>query len=603
MLYGQSGVGKSSLLAAGLRPRLEADLEVRYARRDARLGLTKTLCRALGSDEAPQNVWHRLEAERDRPLIVILDQVEEVFTHRTEDVAELDTFFGTIAPLFLRRDDRPRGKLVLSFRKEWLANLETLLRDKRLHYSKAPLLRPLDHRGIVQAVVGLTTRERLRMHYGLEVEDGLADLVADDLLEDLSSPVAPTLQILLTKLWDSATQESRLHGGEPALHRYPLSTVKAERASCSATFWNSSLKGWRRGAPEVVTSGFALDVLALHTTALGTAERRSTEELRALYAHRDEGGLSALLQKCKDLYLLSGAGGGPDVKATRLAHDTLAPLVRRRFDESDLPGQRARRVLEARAKDWTEHKEGVPLDARDLSVVEQGASGMRAWRPEEQRLVTESRKQAIYRQVFTLVFGGALGAGVGLALLRAGVAALSNFPTTWSQQFALNGFWGTLLGAFLCFGLTLPRLFGAVRQRPSVASRAPRRSLLQTASPLTSILLGAFCFGVGSLLLAAVIRGTVFGILRDAPLVLPAGLLTGLGLSAALAGQPWRGWNWGFRSWLRLGAAVLAFALPQLLFVDAGTGGGANPVALSSSYFERNFTDFHERFLSPSQTP
>ena len=40
LFYGQSGVGKSSLLAAGLLPRLEESHAVRYARRDQALGLS-----------------------------------------------------------------------------------------------------------------------------------------------------------------------------------------------------------------------------------------------------------------------------------------------------------------------------------------------------------------------------------------------------------------------------------------------------------------------------------------------------------------------------------------------------------------------------------
>ena len=39
LLYGESGVGKSSLLAAGVRPRLEATHTVKYARRSREQGL------------------------------------------------------------------------------------------------------------------------------------------------------------------------------------------------------------------------------------------------------------------------------------------------------------------------------------------------------------------------------------------------------------------------------------------------------------------------------------------------------------------------------------------------------------------------------------
>jgi hypothetical protein len=45
-------------------------------------------------------------------------------------------------------------------------------------------------------------------------------------------------------------------------------------------------------------------------------------------------------------------------------------LVRERFDKSDKPGQRARRILDNRSVDWEGDQEGTPLDEADLKVVE-----------------------------------------------------------------------------------------------------------------------------------------------------------------------------------------------------------------------------------------
>ena len=113
--------------------------------------------------------------------------------------------------------------------------------------------------------------------------------------------------------------------------------------------------------------------------------------------------LDDLLRTLEEKYLLIETEGraepsAPRVAATRLAHDTLAPVVRREFQESTAPGQRARRLLENRAREWKDGKTGHPLDAADLATVEAGAEGMRAWTEDEGRLVDASRQAESRRQ-------------------------------------------------------------------------------------------------------------------------------------------------------------------------------------------------------------
>ena len=271
--------------------------------------------------------------------------------------------------------------------------------------------------------------ERLRKQYGLTIEEGLPEIIADDLLEDEASQIAPVLQILLTKMWDEATRADATH---PHFDRAHYQLLK-QRGILLQDFLDQQLKVLGEWRSEVVGSGLVLDILTFHTTALGTAEQRSGDDLADHYSHRKDV-LPALLQKCQDLYLLvdlsADRGGDGEIKSTRLAHDTLAPLIRRRYLVSDHPGQRARRILENRAVDWSDGRAASALDDIDLKLVERGKGGMRAWTADEQRLMDASRKSLTQRQrrQRRLKFGAAIA--VALVLASAGVA--------WWQRAEMN---------------------------------------------------------------------------------------------------------------------------------------------------------------------
>jgi len=393
LLYGASGVGKSSLLDAGLVPRLEAVGDVvQYRRRDECKGLLGTLRDALhlaGKQTALDQGWRAEEARLGKPLVVFLDQVEEVFTR--PDPArphELDEFLEALAAALHDREARPRGKLVLGFRKEWLAELDRRMAEAKLARN-AVFLKPLDRRGIIEAIRGPARPGRLQRKYRLEIEEGLPEVIADNLLADAGSALASTLEVLLNKMWERARQA---HPDQPRFDRALYETLKAEgyllkdvldeglREVCH---WNSAVE----------QSGLALDVLAYHTTDLGTAAQRCRGELYQMYAHQVQV-LEGLLTRCKDKYLLIEADQQTDafVRSTRLAHDLLAPLVQHRFRLSVAPGQRARRLLENRAPEWQDGKTGPVFDRTDLVTIDGGASGMRVPTADENRLVEASRQ-------------------------------------------------------------------------------------------------------------------------------------------------------------------------------------------------------------------
>lgn len=275
-----------------------------------------------------------------------------------------------------------------------MPEIEDALNDKSLPHSKL-FLKTLDRRGIIAAVEGCSRSERSKTLYGLEVEDHLAEEIADDLLADPESPVAPTLQILLSKLW---SETKRLDDCHPRFTHDLYLRLKRDGILLQ-DFLNQQLAAVEQWRPKVTHSGLALDLLAFHTTPKGTARQRLEQEVLQTYAHSAET-LPDLVQRLKDDYVLADipSAAREPVKGSRLAHDTLAPLVRERFEKSDLPGQRARRILESRAVDWADGRVGAVLDEADLKIVEAGGSGMRTRTSHEERLAAASRAEVGRRQ-------------------------------------------------------------------------------------------------------------------------------------------------------------------------------------------------------------
>ncbi|HEU4996823.1 MAG TPA: CHAT domain-containing protein, partial [Gemmatimonadaceae bacterium] len=430
LLYGQSGVGKSSLLEAGLLPRLGAGSdahEVVYCRRRADLGCLGTVLDVIpASSEAKAKAkakdlhaaWLERESASSRPITIIIDQVEEAFTapRAAGGAAELLELLEAVAGTFSggNTNTRPRGKLVLGFRKEWLAEIVGRLKDAQVPYS-ATFVEPLKAQGIIEAIEGPSRSQRLRSFYNLSVAPGLASIIAEDLREDQGSPIAPVLQILLWRMWNAAKRASE---GAPTFDTATYQELR-KNGLLLDDFFSGQVAAIDQWKPELVQSGFVLDYLREHTTDLGTAAERTTAQLAELYPHRAPE-LDEIRERMVGTYHLlvepPGESRESSARATRLSHDTLAPLVRQRFDASTAPGQRARRLLENRQADWgggrstgevkaaelekprEDQMASAVLDDLDLTQVERGQAGMRGWTKSERRLVEASRAARAVRQ-------------------------------------------------------------------------------------------------------------------------------------------------------------------------------------------------------------
>ncbi|MET4455580.1 serine protease [Bradyrhizobium sp. RT3b] len=387
LVYGASGVGKSSLLEAGLLPRLLQTHEVRAQRREANKTLLQSFNEQLLLAEAAVRVTKM-------PIVLLLDQVDEVFLdEKTSGTAELASLAKRVAQLASQPGVPPT--LLLSFRSEWLANIRFRLLEAEVAISDFYLER-LTRAEIENVIDGIASTDRLRSFYGIAVDNTLPRRVAEDLLSDPRSAVTPLLSIILTRLWSDA--KSR-RGGEQRLSRDAYDRSMRTRLDLDR-FLSEQIETVATKRTEDVSSGLVFDILYRHTTDFGTSKELSWTELCSIYYQfeNDNDYLRSLINVLGEQSLLvtvdqpdeSGSSASPP-QITRLIHDTLAAPVRHAYQKSDRPGQRAERQLMSRMEDWSAATpQKSILDSSAIASIAQGSRGMRAFTREETVFIQSS---------------------------------------------------------------------------------------------------------------------------------------------------------------------------------------------------------------------
>ncbi len=563
LLYGQAGVGKSSFLAAGLLPRLKmgdvkglSSYKVLYVRRNQEWGALGSLLQAFKEVKSTTEInlkasWQRIEREVEKPLIVVLDQLEEVYTNPQKDngfpqevVAqswkqEMSELIQALEQVFAQLEDRPLGRLILGFRKEWLAEIEKELSESKLPSVKKFFLEPLDYEGVIEIVEGITRNERLKHHYNLIVEDNVAEIIARDLLRDVGSSIAPILQIILTKMWNKATEIS---GSKPIFNLALYERLRTQ-GILLGDFLDERLETIGKWQKDVVDLGLVLDVLEYHTTFVGTAKQRLAKKVERRYGHYHN--LSGLIDKLKEHYLLADLGK-EDInkdKYIRLTHDILAPLIRDRFANSNKLGQRARRVLESRLVKQEgvltyQRKSTFPtLDKSDLTLVKDGRLGMRKWTKQEEKLVENSLKQIQKDEFIRSLISSSISVGILYTLFRYLTLSLIGSDSRAALDYF---FWGMLLGASIAFS-TIVNIFLNLK-----------KVHLKTIFKLA---VGAGCFTLITLIMSLTISPTNF--LRNPLPAILGSFLLGIGISNSI------GHKLLHRKFLHASLAVLLAAIVQ----------------------------------------
>lgn len=443
LLYGSTGVGKSSFLSAGLIPYLKVDnYQTIYFRYDEKKGIRETFYEMFYTihqgESNPENIdlqslWLEQEREVNKPLIIILDQLENIFTHHISDEefeqtkridnTELLNLLDIIHCIFYK-NNQPQGKLVLSFRKEWLADILNGFEEKEIIYGKI-VLEQLNSQAIINAIEGITHNTNLQQRYKLRIDNPdsghLSDIIAAELLMSRQG-IAPTLQILLSKMWREVE-----HYAEPVfdLELYKKLWQKGElieRHLQQQIEEIGQIEPWGNEAKE---SGLILDILYAHTTGLGTAGELTQATYETRYSHipyRQD-----LMNELKKRFLIIDfQKEGAAIRSpsfTRLTHDTLAALIRDRFRQSILVGQRARRLL----NNYNQHDKNHLLNKNDLEMILVGESGTYKRSSKEEAWVKRSRRHQFI--IKGLVLSGAFS-----IILFAGLAFFNWYQAEEQKQ-------------------------------------------------------------------------------------------------------------------------------------------------------------------------
>jgi len=401
LLFGESGVGKSSLLHAGVAPRLRGADDLVLVlfsdwRGDAAATLAAALREASGLDAATTDLSSTIAAcaaHSGRDLVIVLDQFEEYFVYHPDEDAE-DTFSAEF-PRAVTQAELPVTFLI-AIREDALARLERFKGRIPALFETYLRLDRLDRDAAREAIVApLNRHAALHPDDAVSAEPVLVEQVLDQVevgrfafgntgagsLEGTataggsgSRPIeAPYLQLVLTRLWD---EERRVGWSQ-------LRLVTLERLGGAErivrTHLDDALNALSDDEQELAASIFRYLV-----TPSGTKIAHRVDDL-AEYAGAQPAAVAAVLGKL-------AAGGTRVVRpagedAYEIYHDVLAGAVldwrARYLHARDLAAVDRRRRLRLRLV-------GAALV---LAIVAGAAAGIAIWRVQAGHAADAKRRE------------------------------------------------------------------------------------------------------------------------------------------------------------------------------------------------------------------
>lgn len=368
LLYGQSGIGKSSLLFAGLLPRLPETWLVRYKRRsqdgDA-ISIIEQFLAEVAQVDCPK-------------AVLIIDQLEEiVYDSGIYEQVQLSKYLRDVM------DECPHISIVLSFREEYLSRISNILGWPPESYTNVPL-DYLSKAGILEAIQGVTKIPTNINYHNITFDDPDLPLsIAEDFIDLDKKSNTPLLQYVLRRIWDVLDEVSTQE--KPFVITRTL-YEKLKRGSLNELL-DTQLKEVGKEYWTELKNGLLNDLLYFFLSQEITPLSHTISEILGTYRHIDSNTIQLICKKLEDCYLLSSFRNGSGELCYRLCHDALAQPVMLRYLNSQAPGQMASKCLEEAIQRETS------LNKDDILIIEGGEFGRRVSSETEESLVNEGKKK------------------------------------------------------------------------------------------------------------------------------------------------------------------------------------------------------------------
>ena len=367
LLYGPSGAGKSSLLFAGLKPRVPEEWQIVYKRR--------------GQHGNALEILKAFRSRKKSKSVLILDQLEELFSNPGDSGAfEVEKFSGL---LFATLEKYPNLSIVLGFREEYLKEVETLI-DQPDSFTKM-VLNHLDKTGLIEALSGVASPPANTKYKDLKyIDSDLPRIIADDFLSLGTKTYTPLVQYLLSKMWDAVSVDKNGKRKRKKPYVFTRALYQDMQKSSLMELLESQLEEVGATFPVALSNGLLNDILFLFVTADRTSRARALDELKNYYHHIHPDTIDHICRALSGSHLLTKFTDKKGQLYYRLSHDTLAPYVWQRFNESEAEGQQANRYLEHALKT------GTALPKKAVLTIKKGKFGRKALSDKEDGLLKEA---------------------------------------------------------------------------------------------------------------------------------------------------------------------------------------------------------------------